>query len=65
MMNSIMARTTIMIEKTNVPSSIPADGTQASSNDRQAASAELTPLDAASMRWVAGGPTGSIGIIGR
>jgi len=43
----------------------PASGAQASSNDRQAPSAELMALDAASMCWVAGGPNGSIGVIGR
>jgi hypothetical protein len=60
-----MPGATIMIEKANMPSSTPASGAQTSSNDRQAASAELTPLDAASMCWVAGGPNGSIAVIGR
>ena len=55
----------MMIEKVDLPSSTPASGAQTSSDDRQAPSAELTVLDASSMCWVAGGPTGSIGIIGR
>lgn len=64
-MNSIMRSTTSVIEEAGAPSSIPTSGAQTTSNDRQAASTELTLLDEVSLCWVAGGPGGSIGIIGR
>lgn len=60
-----MPHTTILIDEAHRPSSTPASGAQISSNERQAASKELAALDEASMCWVAGGPNGSIGVIGR
>jgi hypothetical protein len=54
-----------MNQQKSTTTSIQVDEAMEVSEDTRTAATELTEISKESLEWVAGGPTGSIGIIGR